>query len=363
MDPIKLQAAIELAGASWQAGETSMTQLSDAEKRLRLGYTPGPDEPSFEEQEQIAKINHEIFKSARLKGETASYPASFDMRTGGFVTPVKDQGGCGSCVAFGTAATIESTIRRIRNNPGLAIDLSEAQLFYCYARSQGRNCENGWWVQPAMDAAKTGLAIEGSYPYTAGDQNCSNLASNWQSSAVKISGWHEIKSIADMKEWLSTRGALVACFTVYNDFFAYKSGIYRNVVQNEKPGGHCVSIVGYNDTEGYWIAKNSWGQGFGENGFFRIAYGQCGIDSSMFAVDGIVETGWLSNVKILGLWTNNADRNAYVYVSEGIGWRKLSDASDQANLDMLVQLAASKAADHTVSLYQENSIIKEVYAW
>jgi len=362
MDSIKLQAAIELAGASWQAGETSMTQLSDAEKQLRLGYTPGPNEPSFEEQEQIAKINQEVFKSAQIKGETAGYPASFDMRTGGFVTPVKDQGSCGSCVAFGTVATIETTIRRLRNNPALAIDLSEAHLFYCYARALGRNCGNGWWVPPSMDSAKTGLAIEASYPYTAADQNCSNLASNWQSSAVKISGWHEIQSIADMKEWLATRGALAACFTVYTDFFAYKSGIYRQV-SGKVEGGHCVSIVGYNDTEGYWIAKNSWGENFGENGFFRIAYGQCGIDSSMFAVDGIVETGWLSNVKILGLWTNNADRNAYVYVSEGIGWRKLSDASDQTNLDMLIQLAASKAGDRAVSLYQENGIIKEIYAW
>jgi hypothetical protein len=83
----------------------------------------------------------------------------------------------------------------------------------------------------------------------------------------------------------------------------------------------------------------------------------------MFAVDGIVETDCLSNVKILGLWTNNADRNAYVYVSEGIGWRKLSDARDETNLDILTQLAASKAADRAVSLYQENGIIKEIYAW
>ncbi len=339
-----------------------MTQLSDAEKQLRLGYTPGPNEPSFEEQEQIAKINQQVFKSAQIKGETAGYPASFNMRTGGFVTPVKDQGSCGSCVAFGTVATIETTIRRLRNNPALAIDLSEAHLFYCYASALGRTCKNGWWVPPSMDAAKTGLAIEASYPDTAADQNCSNLASNWQSSAVKISGWHEIKSTADMKEWLATRGALAACFTVYTDFYAYKSDIY-SLVSGKAEGGHCVSIVGYNDTEGYWIAKNSWGQSFGENGFFRIAYGQCGIDSSMFAVDGIVETDCLSNVKILGLWTNNADRNAYVYVSEGIGWRKLSDARDETNLDILTQLAASKAADRPVSLYQENGIIKEIYAW
>ena len=53
-------------------------------------------------------------------------------------------------------------------------------------------------------------------------------------------------------------------------------------------GGHCVSCVGYDDVQRFWICKNSWGSGFGEGGYFCIAYGECGIDSFMDAVDGIV---------------------------------------------------------------------------
>lgn len=362
MDSIKLQAAIELAGAQWQSGVTSLSQLSDTEKRMYLGYVPTGNELSLEDREQTARINHEVFKSAVLKEGAFGYPASYDLRTSGFVTPIKNQARCGSCVAFGTVATLESTMRVIRNNPNLNIDLSEAQLFYCYARSQGRNCGNGWWMAPAMDACKSGVADEACYPYTDVDQNCTNLCSDWQSRAVKISGWHEIKSAADMKTWLSTRGALAACFTVYNDFFSYRSGIYR-YVSGDWAGGHCVSVVGYNDAEGYWICKNSWGAAWGESGYFRIAYGQCGIDATMWAIDGIVETGWLNNVKVLGLWTNNADRNVYVYLSEGIGWRRLAFDSDNVCINMLVQLATAKANNAAVNVYQDQAVIKEVYAF
>ena len=62
---------------------------------------------------------------------------------------------------------------------------------------------------------------------------------------------------APIKEWVSTKGPVSACFVVYQDFFSYKSGIYRHVTGNQA-GGHCVTIIGYNDSPGYWICKNSW---------------------------------------------------------------------------------------------------------
>ncbi len=358
MDPIKVQAAIELANAGWQAGETTVSRLSFEEQQVLCGYTPGPGEASLEEQEQIAGSLYATFKA--LSSGSFGYPAAYDLRSGGFVTDVKNQGGCGSCVAFGTVATIESTFRRQRNNPNLDINLSEAHLFYCYAKSQGRTCGNGWWPDKAMECAKQGIVDDACFPYTAGDQNCT-LCSDWQNRLVKISSFKKISDIAAMKEWLSTRGALSACFSVYQDFFSYKSGVYRHVTGN-LAGGHCVSIVGYDDNAGCWICKNSWGTGFGEQGFFRIAYGECGIEASIYAVEGVVETGWLSNVKVQGLWTNNADLNSYVYFSN-VGWRRLCTASVNAHLDMLAQLAASKAQDHVVSVYQDNGIITQVYAW
>ena len=228
---------------------------------------------------------------------SAGAPSVYDLRNvngQNFITNIRDQGFCGSCVAFGTVATAEGTSRRLANNPNLNIDLSEAQLFYCYGHNDGRNCDNGWWPDNALNHFRNdGLVDEGCYPYTAGDQNCSNLCSNWTTRLTKISNWHSMTSVTEMKNWISTKGPLVACFTVYDDFYSYTTGIYSHVRGNVV-GGHCVSIIGYSDTEQYWICKNSWGTIFGENGFFRIAYGQCGIDAEMWAVDGIMNMGkWI----------------------------------------------------------------------
>ncbi len=365
MDLIKLQESINRAGASWQAGETSLSQLSDEQKQMYLGYQPRADEPSLEEREQMARINYEAYRAfqsqAQSQGKTFGYPTAYDLRTGGFVTPIKNQGGCGSCVAFGTAATIEATFRRQRNNPNLAIDLSEAHLFYCYAKAEGMSCGTGWYPDSAMEAAKKGVVDEACFPYTARDQSC-NLCSDAQNRLVTITGYHKITDVSAMKEWLSTRGALSACFSVYNDFFSYKSGVYRHV-SGSLAGGHCISIIGYDDSQGCWICKNSWDTTWGENGFFKIAYGECGIEAWVYVADGIVETGWLSNVRVQGLWTNNSDLNSYVYLSEGIGWRRLCTSNVNSHLDMLVQLAASKEQDHAVSVYQNGGIITQIYAW
>ncbi len=81
-----------------------------------------------------------------------------------------------------------------------------------------------------------------------------------------------------MKQALADNGPFLATMRVYSDFFDYGGGVYQ-YTWGELEGGHAVAIVGYNDYQGYWIAKNSWGTGWGEGGWFRIAYGECAIDS------------------------------------------------------------------------------------
>ena len=358
-----IAAAISSAGAGWQSGESFLTLTTPEERKRRLGYAPGPDEPSLTESELTAK------QSASMAAQSASAaPAAFDLRNANgknYITAVKDQGSCGSCVSFGSVATVEGTTRFRNDKPDLAIDLSEAHLFYCHARQQGRNCGNGWWVPPALDAFKNiGVSDEACYPYVAGDQNCSNLCSDWQTRAVKITSSTELVTAAKMKEWLSTKGPLVACYSVYEDFFAYKSGVYRHVT-GYLAGGHCVCCVGYDDVAGCWICKNSWSTAWGDSGYFRIAYGECGIDARMWGVDvpkTDTKPGWIEKKIVTGLWVVNEQRNASAYI-EGIGWCKVADSSDSAFAAMVTALAAAKSCKSPVNLRMADGVITELYVF
>lgn len=283
-EPLSIERLREAMGAesTWLAEETDHWQLTPDQKRLRLGAVPPNTTMTAREQMAAAR-------NLAAAGPAMS-PGAWDWRNVGgqnYVTAIKDQGNCGSCVAFGSIATVEVTAR-VEYGSGLPINLSEGQLYYCIAESKyGATCNSGWWPDQAFAAFEhPGITDQSYFPYTAGDQGCS-LASGWQDQVAKLIAWHTLGNSNDMKAWLSTRGALSACFSVYEDFYAYSSGVYRHTSGNFV-GGHCVSIVGYDDTQQCWICKNSWGTGFGESGFFRIGYGECGIEAETWAADGVV---------------------------------------------------------------------------
>jgi hypothetical protein len=190
-----------------------------------------------------------------------------------YTTAIRNQAGCGSCVAFGTIGSIEPRMEIGLARPALNPNLSEDQLFDC----GGGDCGPGWYVNAALDfATNPGIVDEACQPYDDSDQLC-EPCSDWESRVMKLTGYEYLYDPDQMKEAIATRGPVVATFTVYEDFFSYTGGIYR-YQWGEVAGGHAVAIVGYNDAEGYWIAKNSWGPGWGEAGWFRIAYGEVGID-------------------------------------------------------------------------------------
>jgi C1A family cysteine protease len=174
-----------------------------------------------------------------------------------------------------------------------------------------------------------------------------------------VTASHSVNA-ADIKAGLQN-GPVSACFVVYNDFFSYKSGVYTHVT-GTVAGGHCISMVGYDDAAGCWICKNSWGTGWGENGFFRIAYGQCSIESwAVVAPDAVAETFWLNNRRVLGLWTIDQDRNAWAYLDGNIGWRRIAYDNDNIFMDTLNQLSAAKLAKRPVNVYEEQGVIKQTY--
>jgi len=277
----ELRSEMERRGIQWDIAEDPL------EAEPRLGYQPSEGAPSLEEQERIAK---DLAEQVAGAAAPPTYPKRYDLRDvdgQNFITSIKDQGTCGSCVAFGACSCVEGTLRVQEQNPNLDVDLAEAHLFYCGAAGDGCYCADGWYPKRALAVFKSeGVPSEGTFPYTAGDQPCAS-PEGWQAGAVRVSDWLKLETPAAIKEWISSRGPAVASMTVYEDFQHYAGGVYRMVSGNNL-GGHCVCAVGYDDAEGYWIVKNSWSTGWGEDGFVRIAYGEVGIDSAMLAVDGVV---------------------------------------------------------------------------
>jgi C1A family cysteine protease len=123
-----------------------------------------------------------------------------------------------------------------------------------------------------------GVGLETQFPYTPGNQSCRQIPP-----AVKVTSYARASSRTARKEAL-TRGPVIGGMQVFDDFMTYTNGVYRHVSGNFL-GWHAVLVIGYDDGAGYWIAKNSWSSGWGEKGFFRIAYGQCSIDTDALFYD------------------------------------------------------------------------------
>ncbi len=259
--------------APWSAAPNAVTGLDDEKRVAKLGVAV--------DRGDVQRVMTGREAGREAGAEAAGVPPAFDWRNVGgrnFVTAVKDQGGCGSCVSFGCTGALESMVAIKR---GSVVDLSEADLHFC--SSHGASC-GGWWPSSAMsELGSRGTPDEACFPYASafdasGDPSCRSC-SDRNARAYKISASTTHTTMAARKAWISTNGPVAACFHVYEDFFAYRSGVYSHVTGGHS-GYHCVLVVGYSDTEGCWICKNSWGAGWGDRGFFKIAYGECGIDET-----------------------------------------------------------------------------------
>jgi len=273
IDEIKtIQGKIREKSLSWSAGTTSLSNLPKEVWKNYLGLVV-PDEEKKRVQELII---HEDALAAE-RGIVFVYPSSWDWRLvsdKNWTTPIKDQGACGSCVAFATVAMIESSLEIFLRNPNLNPDLSEADLFF---RGCGNCCSRGWNFAPALNYARnSGIPDEGCWPYNS-DQ--ANSCADRDQRIKKIDSWRTLSGSAQAKEWISRKGPIMSGMNVFEDFFYYTGGIYKSVY-GSYVGDHAICIVGYDDAGGYWICKNSWGPGWGENGWFKIGYGECGIGSS-----------------------------------------------------------------------------------
>ena len=262
----EIRNAIKQKGQKWVAQDTSISILPDHEKVRRLGLL----------KKQVTGREPVL----STQGGATSLATAVDWSN--YVSPVRNQGSCGSCWAFATTAALESQILMKDNLPLTNDDRAEQILLSC---SGAGNCESGGYIDSASNFLKsTGLPFETDFPYTATDNSCANAAPGWLNNIRRIGAWSYVNTapanLSAMKNALATYGPLVTTMDVYADFFSYGGGVYEYATGSHQ-GGHAILIVGYTDDPsagggGYFKVKNSWGPGWGSGGYFLIAYSQLG---------------------------------------------------------------------------------------
>ncbi|XP_006661549.1 ervatamin-C-like [Oryza brachyantha] len=224
----------------------------------------------------------------RAAANNCYVPSSWDWREYGVVAPVKDQGSCGSCWAFGAVGAVESKNAIWTGN---LLSLSEQQVLDC---SGGGDCNWGYPYTALQYAMNTGITIDANYPYKTQQQPCTFDPNN--PPIVKISGISFVNSgdEDELKQAVYNYGPVVVIIEASNDFHSYSTGVFQGYCGTST--NHVVLVVGYGkipDGPRYWIVKNSWGEGWGEKGYIRMIRdidsdkGICGITTYPLYPDGI----------------------------------------------------------------------------
>ena len=256
-----------------------------------------PSIQSVKERKPVTELmnlnKNSIKKSIKIEGieNTISEPSPedygisassyFDWRNvngSNWMTLVKDQGGCGSCWAFASVGAIESKIKITKNNSSFDKDLSEQDLVSCFAGNGCNGIDDSQFPSLLSYIQSNGVTDELCFPYSATNEPCSDKCPAWKNRLWYIDGYGGISNVSKTKDYLIEKGPLIALIGM-NGYFD-SNGIYRCI--GTPSLNHAIVIVGYNDTGGYWITKNSWGSGWNSNGYFNVGYNECNIIPSYY---------------------------------------------------------------------------------
>jgi C1A family cysteine protease len=250
-------------GHSYTLGMNEFTDLTWEEfSSTHLGFIPEVTEP-------VNQVN--------LDG-LITVPSSIDWISRGAVTPVKNQGQCGSCWTFSSTGAMEGAVQ-IRT--GRLNSLSEQQLVDCVTDAGG--CNGGWMDRAlAYVIRHGGICSESSYPYKGYKGSCADYSC---SSVSRISGYqYPTKNNENSLLAAVAQGPVAIALEANRAFQSYSSGVLTSGCGTSV--NHAVLITGYGSLNGtpYWNVKNSWGTWWGDEGYIKIGrglqspYGLCGIN-------------------------------------------------------------------------------------
>lgn len=294
-----IRAKIASNGYSFKVEHNRWYDMSPEEKAMLCGRHPGSSSYS---------VSNDNGPLEKYIGKT-TLPASFDWRSNNghsYIGPVRNQGDCGACYAFGACATAESSYN-IANSlvDGACADFSEAFIAWCLGsmpayQSHFYGCGGADFDYQELQAlVDQGVPNESSFPYS--DTNPQACPANASYAArVRYNAWYRVScnDIDAIKTAIMTYGVVDAAVTVTDAWRAYASGVYEDT-QTSCDGSpcenvttdHAISLVGWDDNPpegggGCWILRNSWGADWGENGYMRIRYTSAHVACAVAYVTG-----------------------------------------------------------------------------
>jgi inhibitor of cysteine peptidase len=268
-------------------------------------------------------------------GAGEGLPAAFNWCDQGVCTPVKDQGGCGSCWAFATAGVVESAIKR---TDGIERDLSEQYLLSagthgtCYGGMPAYDLFIG--ITPAHQT-EAGAVYENDLPYTGQDTPLTRALPHHE----RVLAWNSVfnADVSTIKRIIREYGPVSAYVCAGSRFMWHRSGVFETDESAACNGNinHAVVLVGWDDSKGSrgaWRVRNSWGTTWGEQGYMWIGYGISGIgqwidyvyydrtNPGTYTISGRVRDRWNS---VAGVRVSDGVRNAFtdqygVYVLKNV---------------------------------------------
>jgi hypothetical protein len=267
--------SVNAQGLSYKLGLNQFGAMSPKEFRQ---YVHGHSGSCIRRDRKV--LNH-VRRSA--VNTSVNLPSSVDWTTKNVVTPVKNQGQCGSCWAFSSTGAIEGAVAI---KTGKLVSLSEQQLVDC-TMSMGNNGCGGGWMDTAFQYTQQngGLCSEQEYPYTAKNGQCQQSSCGQKYDA--LTGLHDVSRDSEQAMMAAVAKGPVS-LTIEADQSAFQ--FYRSGIMSGNCGtrlDHGVLNVGYGTSGGqdYWKVKNSWGGSWGESGYIRMCRncnknsgaGQCGL--------------------------------------------------------------------------------------
>jgi len=244
---------------TWQAGINQFSDLTPAE--FKAQYLSSLIVPQGD--------NRLVDNTVMLPDP--SQPNDVDWRSKGAVTPVKNQGQCGSCWAFSATGAIEGWA--VAKGGKSLTSLSEQAFVDCTRAVGNQGCNGGWPDKTIGWAASHGVTTESSYPYTARDGSCKSFTPLYKPGGVSTGSGE-----ATLSAQLNSLPVSV-CVDASGGFQSYHSGVFSGPCGTQI--NHAILAVGY--TSSYFIVKNSWGTSWGSSGYIYMAKGKnlCGINQNL----------------------------------------------------------------------------------